>query len=233
MAACQILSGFCLAFTPAEDDFSAAVLNPKRWQLNQFENAKLRQSNDRLNFIVRTSTADEDYAYLELRNNQPGYNENWQVLLDVTNATGEGDRVGVGFWIFNADDPADVVFFEFYGSPGKRLRTGVRASFILDGAHIDGVLELKQKLTTDGSLKLTFNKLTKRFTFHFRKSVKGADWVNLGTFSVNGLGGDVRANWNMNPGGGRFGIRLEGYGENRQVIGGKASMDNFELKALK
>ena len=233
LAACHILTGTCLALTPVEDSFNATALNTKRWQLSQFQNAKLRQAGERLNFLVRASTPDEDYAFVELINNQPGYNENWQLLLDVKNTTGQGDRVGVGFWIFNADDPSDVVFFEFYGSPGKKERNCVRASFILDGTHIAGDLNLKEKLTTSGRLKLTFNKQTKRFAFFFRSDEKGSNWLSLGTFSVNGVGGTTRANWNMNPGSGRFGIRLEGYGENRVVASGAANMDDFVLGALK
>lgn len=240
LAICQSFTGNCLALTPVEENFNAATLDTTRWELAQFANAKLLQSRHRLNFLIGPATdPEEDYAYLELRNNQPGINENWQVLLDVTNTAGYGDQMGVGFWIYNADDPSDVLFFEFYGNKTKKVRTSVTASFVLDGEHTDEELNLKPKVTT-GKLKITFSAKTKLFTFQFGKWVPKASgkgnllvWQRVGTFSPTGKGGNARANWNMNPASGRFGIRLEGYGENKLVGGGKAFMDNFLLKAVK
>lgn len=240
LAVCQSFTGNCLALTPVEENFNAKTLDTTRWELAQFENAKLRQSRQRLNFLIGPAThPEEDYAYLELRDNQPGFNENWQVLLDVSNTAGHGDHMGIGFWIYNADDPSDVVFFEFYGNKTKKPRTSVSASFVLDGIHTAEDLDLKPKVTS-GKLKITFNKQTKLFTFFFGKRVpkvsgKGTTlvWQRVGTFSPTGKGGNARANWNMNPASGRFGIRLEGYGENKLVGAGEAFMDNFVLKALK
>jgi hypothetical protein len=229
----------CAALTPTEDDFESPKLLTSAWQLSQFANAKLRQFDGRLNFIVSPETdPDEDYAFVELRNNQPGFNENWQVTLDVTNKTGNNDDTGVGFWIFNADDTRDVIFFEFYGNSTKRERKCASASFVNDGAYLTKELELKSQKITSGKLKVTFNRATKLFTFHFgtivpKASGKGStvDWQRMGTFSPTGIGGDARANWQMNPGSGRFGIRLEGFAEGHLIDGGKATMDNFVLKA--
>jgi hypothetical protein len=230
LAASQILAGTCLALTPVEDNFNAATLNASRWQIFNYKNARMRHLDDRLKFSVFKSSGGEDYSYAELVNNQPGSNENWQLFLDVKNASGKGDDAGVGFWIFNADDPRDVIFFEFYGNPGKARRESVCACFVVDGQHLAQELSLKQKATTRGKLKINYSATTKRFTFFFRKSEKGA-WANMGSFSVNGVGGDVRANWNMNPGSGRFGIRLEGFSEKKAVAAGDLTMDNFVLQA--
>jgi hypothetical protein len=152
-------------------------------------------------------------------------------VADDFNAAGKGDDAGVGFWIFNADDPGDVIFFEFYGNPGKTKRESVCACFVTDGQHLAGELTLKQKAATQGRLKINYSAKTRSFTFYFRKNAKGAAWAQMGSFSVNGVGGDVRANWNMNPGSGRFGIRLEGYSEKKAVAAGDLTMDNFVLQA--
>ena len=231
LAISQILAGTSMALMPVEDNFNAPKLNGSRWQIFNYKNAKMRHANNQLNFSVRASSGGEDYSYAELINNQPGYNESWQLFLDVKNAAGKGDDAGVGFWIFNADDPSDVVFFEFYGNPGKTKRESVCACFVLDGQHLDEEISLKQKAATQGTLKINFNPKTKSFTFFFRNHPKGSPWIKMGSFSVNGVGGDVRANWNMNPGSGRFGIRLEGYSEKRAVAAGDLTMDNFLLQA--
>ena len=231
LAVSQILVGTCVALTPVADDFNAATLNMSRWQIFNSKNAKMRHLNKRLNFSVPKSSGGENYSYAELINNQPGYNENWQLLLDVKNAAGKGDDAGVGFWIFNADDPGDVIFFEFYGNPGKTKRESVCACFVTDGQHLAEELTLKQKAATQGRLKINYSAKTKSFTFFFRKNAKGSAWTQMGSFSVNGVGGDVRANWNMNPGSGRFGIRLEGFSEKKAVAAGDLTMDNFVLQA--
>ncbi len=44
---------------------------------------------------------------LDLRNNRPGFNENWEVILDVVNGAERGEDVGVGISIFNSADPKD------------------------------------------------------------------------------------------------------------------------------
>lgn len=227
------------ALTPTEDDFESPALLASAWQLSEFANAKLRQNNGRLNFLVGPETdPDEDYAFIELRNNQPGFNENWQVILDVTNKSGNGDDAGVGFWIYNADDTRDVIFFEFYGNTAKRERKCASASFVNDGTYLAKELELKNSKITTGKLKVTFNSRTKLFTFHLGKFVPKQSgkgnllvWQRMGTFSPTGVGGDARANWNMNPGSGRFGIRLEAFAEGKVIDGNQASMDNFVLKA--
>jgi len=232
IAGYSFIAGNCLALTPVSDDFKGASLNTKLWKISNFENARLRQSSGRLNFTIGPKThPEEDYAFAQLVNNQPGFNESWQVTLDVANTAAKGKRVGVGFWIFNADDPSDTVFFEFYGK-GKGANGGFNVSFVLDGQHVGADLWRNPNVSS-GSLRITFNKQTKLFTFYCDRSGSGGgyQWTRIGTFSPTGVGGDRRAKWQMNPGSGRFGIRLEGFGEQSLVSGGKATMDNFVLRA--
>jgi hypothetical protein len=234
IAACQVIAGTCLALTPVSEDFQTASLVKQRWQFFNSKNALLKHAGTRLSFAVPENFSREDYSYAELRNNQPGYNENWQVVLDVKNSAFQGDEVGVGFWIYNADDPGDVAFLEFYGNRGRKNQEYVCACFVTDGQHLTKDFTLKAKrLITAGKLKISFNKTTKILTFSFRAEGARNSWREFGTFSVNGVGGSQRANWNMNPASGRFGIRLEAYGERSIVMAGAVSMDNFVLQAPK
>jgi hypothetical protein len=231
-----LVSPLALALTPVTENFDSARLNPLRWQRAMFKSARMDQLLGKLGFwIVAPFDKDEDYAYIELLNNQPGFNENWQVTVAVTNKSGEGDHIGAGFWIYNADDPSDVIFFEFYGNNSRVQKTCAMASFVLNGSHQAAQFPFNRGLLKSAKLRVVFNRQTKLFTFKVgtpnptRRS--RTVWTSIGTFSPTGVGGDARANWNLNPGSGRFGIRLEGYGERRLLDRGKVSMDNFVLAA--
>lgn len=232
-AASLILASPCLALSPLVESFDGATLTSGRWSFFTSPNALLQHSQDRLNFKVLADTSDEDYCYAELVNNQPGYNENWQLTLEVKNSAGKGDDAGVGFWIYNADNFGDVVFFEFFGNKRNARRVSVSASFVLGGKYLDRELNYRSRILTSGKLKVVYSGISKRFTFHFKNSDEGSDWANLGSFSVNGVGGDARANWNMNPGSGRFGIRLQAYAEETLIGKRVIFMDNFELKGVR
>lgn len=226
----MLISPPASALTPVADGFNSNLIDPARWELAQFKNAQFKAARQRVNFFIFPKfDADEDYAYLELRNNQPGFNEHWQVTLTVNNESGQGDRIGAGFWIYNADDPSDVIFFEFYGHSGPKARKCAAASFVLDGATMKKSLVYRAGNLTKAKLRIVFNAKTKLFTFRIAPMGKPVEWQTLGTFSPTGGDGDIRANWNLNPGGGRFGIRLEGYGEQRLLEGGLVFMDNFNL----
>ena len=80
-----------------------------------------------MNFTVAAGLTGDDFSVLELKNNRPGYNESWELILDVTNTSGQGYKVGTGFLIFNADDDGDQLMPEFNGTgrKGGLLVTGV------------------------------------------------------------------------------------------------------------
>jgi hypothetical protein len=230
------VSPLALALTPVTENFDSARLNPLRWQRAMFKSARIDQWLNKLGFwIVDPFDKDEDYAYVELLNNQPGVNENWQVTVAVTNKSGQGDNIGAGFWIYNADSPSDVVFFEFYGNNSRVRKTCAKASFVLDGSHMTDEFLFTRGTLTNAKLRIVYSRQTRLFNFKVgtpSSTRRGAtSWTSIGTFSPFNSGGDARANWNLNPGSGRFGIRLEGYGERRLLDRGKVSMDNFVLAA--
>lgn len=218
-----------LALTPVSDNFNSKLLNAARWTSESGGGGKLSQASGRVNYTaVRAS--DDDYSILTLRNNRPGYNENWQVILDVSNTAGKGENVGVGMMVANAADPLDSVNLEFYG-------TGPRGGFNFIGVT-DDFDDISQDITakpnvSKGSMKIAFNKTTKLFTFWYDRtgSADGYQWQRLCSFSPTGKGGDRRGNWKMNPAGGSFTLAIFGYSEDQVVTNGKAFCDNFVLKA--
>lgn len=219
-----------MALTPASDNFNAKLLSATRWTTEVGDRGRLTQSGGRLNYTAASPTTEDDYAVLTLRNNRPGYNENWQVIVDVTNSAGRGSDVGVGITIANGADPMDNVNLEFYGK-------GSDGGFNFIGIT-DDVDDASQDITarpnvTKGSLKIAFNKSTKLFTFWYDRtgSADGFQWKRLCTFSPTGKGGDRRGNWKMNPAGGNFSVHLFGYSEFQTLASGKVTLDNFVLKS--
>jgi hypothetical protein len=225
-----VLAGTASALTPVSDNFNASTLSSSRWTSEKGGKGNLSQSNGRLHYTAAKPATEDDYAVLDLRNNRPGYNENWQIILDVTNTANKGEDVGVGISVFNSADPQDNVNLEFYGA-------GSRGGFNFIGVT-DDFDDITKDIrafpnVTRGSMRISFSKITKLFTFWYDRtgSTDGFQWVQLCTFSPTGKGGTQRGNWKMNPGGGTFGVRIFGYSEFQGVVKGKASLDNFVLKA--
>jgi hypothetical protein len=217
-----------MALTPVSDNFNSRLLNTARWTSESGSGGKLTQSSGRVNYTALRAS-DDGYGMLTLRNNRPGYNEDWQIILDVSNTAGKGKDVGVGIMIGNGADPLDSLYFEFYGRP-------------LGGFNFIGVTDGEDDASQDitakpnvrkGSMKVAFNKTTKLFTFWYDRtgSADGFQWRRLCSFSPTGNGGDRRGDWKMNPAGGNFTVSVFGYSENQVVTNGKASFDNFVLKA--
>lgn len=229
----SLLTVDCLALTPFSDNFNADKLDTTSWLPGQYgKGAKLTQSNGRLNFVMPDAKSREVDVWLELLTSRPGYNESWQAVLDVVNTNSHHGDSSVGLWVSNSADPSDVVYLEFLG---KGRKGGFGASFVVDGTYSAGSDIVDNPEVSKGSIRITFNKVTKILTFWYDKtgSGNGYQWTRLGTFATNGLGGDRRGNWLMNDETGSFVIEIAGYVEDRVVAPGTESMDNFALKASK
>ena len=232
-AALSFFTGNCLALTPFSDEFNAAKLDKVNWLPGAYGvGGRLTQSNGRLNFAVPVAKPYEIDVWLELHANHPGYNENWQAIVDVANSNNHQGDSTVGLWIANTDDPSDVVYLEF---SGKGTKGGFGASFVVDGKYTAGADIVANPAVSKGSVRITFNKTTKFLTFWYDPtgSADGYKWTKLGTFATNGVGGDRRGDWQMNAETGSFIIKLAGYVEGKVVAPGTENIDNFILKAVK
>lgn len=105
-AALPFFTGNCLALIPFSDDFNAGSLDRDRWSRGSYgTGGRLTQSNGRLNFAVPVAKPSEIDVWLELYANHPGYNENWQAIVDVANSNHHQVNSTVGLWIANSADP--------------------------------------------------------------------------------------------------------------------------------
>jgi hypothetical protein len=224
--ALALLTGNALALTPVKESFNGTALNKTRWFQHKQDHGVLAPKNGKLNYFTKGAAMQNDFASIELLTSQPGYNESWQLILDLTNTSGAGTKAAGGLMLFNVQDRNDYLFLEFYGKPG--LRGGV----ITDGEHGDNSITLP-KATSKGSLRISFDKTSKLLSLDISATNKaqGYQWIPVGTFSPSGKGGNIRANWKMNPGGGRFGVQLFGFDFKVKVLQNKITYDNFEISA--
>ncbi len=224
--------GKSFALKPVRDDFNKPAVDQKLWISKNFGSARFRPAKGRMEFGLVGKPTGNDYSSMILRYNQPGYNENWEVILDVRNFTGRGENVGMGIAVFNAVDLSDGATLMFHGTGAKG---GVVATgFTNDREGVAGRLQPNPG-GASGSLRLSFNKSNKLLTFWFDSDgpARGYSWKKISTFSTNGTGGDQRGNWSMNPGSGSFIIWLLGYSGNQPVPFGKVGFDNFQLNGLR
>ena len=231
--ALSFFTGHCLALTPFSDDFTGTRLDKASWQQGSYgTGAILKQSGGRLNFTMPVAKDEEVDTWVELIASHPGYNENWQAILDVTNANNHRGNSAPGLWIFNAADPSDSVYLEFLGNG---VKGGFGASFVVNGFYSAGADIVANPGVSKGSIRVIFNKTTKILTFSYDPtgSGDGYKWIKLGTFATNGVDGDRRGNWEMDPEIGSFTIRVNGYVDGKVVAAGTETMDNFALKAVK
>ena len=229
----SFFTGNCLALTPFSDDFTGTRLDKASWQQGSYgTGAILKQSGGRLNFSMPVANSAEADAWFELTATHPGANENWQVILDVTNSNNHGGDSAPGFWLYNSADPNDAVFLEFFG---KGAKGGFDASFVVNGLYSAGADLVANPGVSKGSIRIVYSKTTRILAFSYDStgSADGYKWTKLGTFATNGIGGDRRGNWEMDPVTGTFTIRINGYVEGKVVSTGTETMDHFVLKAVK
>lgn len=229
LAACLLLVNYSLALTPFADDFGAAKLNTTRWKLITESGVKLLQADGRLNFTASSKIWDWSHAEVLLRNNQPGYNENWEVIVDVTYLNTPSPNLG--FTVFNADDSSDQAYFQFQGKAENG--GGFYAYFTENGINL-GDMAWRNPQVPKGSIRIGFDRISKLLTLYYDKtgSADGYKWVKFCNYSTNGSGGDIHGNWKMNAAGGRFGLKLRG-SACFAIPNGKLSFNNFILRTPK
>jgi len=224
-----ILACPAFALTPVEEKFGSNTLDPAVWYKYTTGKGNLKPENKKLNFVVGSKPTNDDFASIELLTSQPGYNENWQLILDLANTSGLGFNAGCGIMLFNVQDRNDYMYLEFYGKNG-----GVAAGVINNGKHIDkGTASINPRVAK-GSIRIRFDSEKKLMTLHVSPTnlEEGYTWIKIGTFSPAGSGGKINTNWKMNPETGRFGVQLFGFAQNNKLETGKATLDNLSITAV-
>ncbi|RYD22744.1 MAG: hypothetical protein EOP88_06860 [Verrucomicrobiaceae bacterium] len=228
MLGLALLAGNASALTPVKESFTGPTLNATRWFHYHQESGFLGQNKNKLNYMTQGATTKKDFASIELMTSYPGYNESWQLTLDLSNKAKGGKKAACGIMLFNKGDRSDYLFLEFYGT------SGIEAGILTDGVHTKKNHISIPKAAAKGSLRVSFDKTTKLMSLELSATNKaeGYKWFPVGTFSPkNSKGANVRANWKMDPATGSFGVQLFGFGYGVNVAKAKMTYDNLEISA--
>ncbi|MES2658581.1 MAG: hypothetical protein V4689_08180 [Verrucomicrobiota bacterium] len=219
------LAGHCLAVTPILEEFESGKIDQVRWYQHRVAKGKLSQSDGLLNFRVLANPAPDNFASMELMTSQPGFDENWEFTLDISNTANQGTKSGIGFMIFNGQDRDDYLYVEYHGN------SGISAGVFTNLSHAPAVKLSSKFGLPQSAIRVRFGKKIQLLTFFLSETLKeeGYIWQKVGTYSPTGAGGDVNAKWKMKAVGGTFGIQLFGFGVSKPVPAGKLTIDNFEL----
>lgn len=235
LALAMALATQCPALTPFADGFKGDTLDPSSWFQTKYANGILRQADGKLNFVTRRKATQDDYAVVELLKSTPGYNENWQVIFDLGNTTNHIYGTSCGITLLNSRDRNDHLYIQFFGKgvkrSGKWTGGGLVADIVTDGKHPESATISADPRVSSGALRIRFDRKTKLMTLWASPTTKaeGYLWVRMGTFSPAGSGGDVNADWKMDPAAGGFNIQLFGNSFGREVNSGDIWIDNFEV----
>jgi len=237
LIALAAFAGNCLAVTPVFEDFSGEKLDPARWYQTRYGHGNLRHAGGHLTYATRTTPTKDDYAVVELIPSQPGYDENWEVVVDLADKTSLGYDAGCGIMIVNSQERRDYLYVDFYGKgkmqDGKRVAGGISAGVFVDSKHVKNGTFTKNPKVAKGAIRFRFNATTKLMTLFVSPTHKdeGYTWLKIGTFSPKGSGGDVNGNWQMTDGTSRFSIQLFGFANAKQITAGKVWLDNLSVSA--
>ena len=219
-------AGSLHAVTPFSDNFSTAT-NTNRWKVSQFGSGKIESSAGKVLFTVPKNPTGDDFALLALRGIQPTVNENWEVVVDVSNTTAKGQQSGPGLAIENAADRNDAVFIEFYNN----WSVSTVNSIFMTNEKDDARLDISRTVPGPNvSLRASYKKATKIITLSYRSLPSGA-WVQLSSFSpFNRAASPRRGDWKLNPKTGKFNVVIYGYSDGNIIKSGGISLDNFSIR---
>ncbi len=221
-----LCTGTLQAVTPFSDIFSTPT-NTNRWKVSQFGSGKIASSGGEILFTVPKNPTGDDFALFALRGIQPTVNEDWEVIVDVSNTTAKGQQSGPGLAIENAADRNDAVFIEFYNNWSVSTVNSIFMTNEKDNASLD------ISRTVPGSkvsLRAAYKKATKIITLSYR-SLPSGPWAQLSSFSpFNSATSPRRGNWNLNPKTGKFNVVIYGYSDGNIITSGSITLDNFSIR---
>jgi hypothetical protein len=214
------------------DDFNGTTLDSATWDLTDSGQATLQLGSGKLNYLASGLEADE-FAVVDLLATNPGYGQNWEVIVDVTNTTPRSDPenefTGAGIFVSNNDGSfEDAIFLEL----GNELSAGIRffANFQTGGNESPDEDDSLPTITTSGSLRISYDGAAKVFSIWADPTgpADGFQWQLLSSYGIAGSGGIRNTNWGMSSSG-TFLVSLYGLSSNLSVNSGGITFDNFHL----
>ncbi|MBX3740627.1 MAG: hypothetical protein KF712_06525 [Akkermansiaceae bacterium] len=211
---------------PAEysDNFNDNLKSPEKWGADLGSSGTLSEVNGRLEFSA--TAADRD-LYRPWILNPPGYDKDWETVIDVSNLTSPsltGSETGIGIAVFSPTGTTNRVETALYA-----YRNG---TFIFNGVYagINGGGETSSlSNSTVASLRITYKASTKVIAcFHDPDGAAGGyTWNQFASYGIAGTGGaTANRSWGMS-GSQAFRVAIWAYGDGTTVPGGLLFADNF------
>ncbi len=233
IAAVLAVSSLDAVATSYSDNFDGPTLDPAKW-IQFAEGGNMILNSGRLNYVRSGTPTGDDFAVLQFIATEPGYDEDWEVIVDVTNTAPRSNQstqftgAGIGIQDFENLDTYNSIFLEL----GNEFTSDMRffANFItneVDSPDDDDVLNAGGN---SGSLRISYNGGTKVFSIWADSSGPGDgfQWQLLSSYGIAGSGGIRNTDWDMTSSG-TFSIVLYGLSANLQVSTGTVTFDNFQL----
>ncbi len=210
------------SFTITEN-FNRTPLDTAVWHRSKKGKGRLALKNGKLNFLVGTNPGKNDLGAVELICQYPGYDEEWELTVALSNTSGSGKKAGCGVMICHAEDRSDYFYLDFNG------RAGVTSGMYANGRKLHGSIARKSPWT---KARIRIQYADKVMKFSISPTGKPGSWLKIGTFSPaarnEGVSARLHANWRMKPAD-TFGIQLYGFSNSAAVPAGKITLDNFRL----
>lgn len=219
------------------DNFNDNVRDQAKWGASDISvgGGTLTEISQRLEYTTSSPTAIQS-CHRPWVLNRATYDTNWEIILDVTNASAPNSAdsyATIGFEIFPPSTRARSLYTEFvaYSNDGVNIQHSFDSD-LLDGSNSLGYRS--QSLTsTTGSIRITFDAAKKVLTFY--KDVNGGgdgyQWVLQSSYGIAGSGGaTANTSWAMS-GSDLFQVNIYGYSQIMTIAAGKIYADNFSASS--
>jgi len=222
---------FCLGQALADtagDDFNDNSKDPAKWGTDEVKgHGHLNETNGRLEYTCGSGTAKDSSDRPWVLRRFP-YDADWTIQIDATNNTSPSTNQysSFGINVRSVNDQTNEIEVELEAYPGG-------ASGFLAELHSGGNpygYGYAEQITGSKSapIRISFNSTTKVFTVsYYADPGTGYQWIDFGTFGVNGSGGlNGNGEWGLTDND-QFIAYVFGYSENMAVSDGQLYGDNF------
>ncbi|QJE96195.1 hypothetical protein [Luteolibacter luteus] len=219
------------ALADGADNFNDNSKSAVNWGTDGISgNGALTETSQRLQYTCPTGTFD-DSAERPWELTRFPYNANWEVQIDAVNNTAPSPPLQVnsmGIRLLSPHSAGDYLYHEFYNSAiGGPSRQGANADMTFGGSSLGGADSSELAVDRIG-LRMTWDSKTKVLTTYYDTNLaNGYQWTILGTFGLEGSGGDdANANWGL-AGTDQFFLSVYGFSAFMSVPAGQMHLDNF------
>ncbi len=210
------------------DDFNDNLKNSSIWGPDaSLEAGVFSEIGERVSYTSSSEVPSE--VFRPLVRNVPGYDHNWDVVVDLRNAFSPGEgtpEAVIGLRVSSSLDPQNFI---------EAALMAYRENDVVERpllARIGGGAARFAKINSRfAAIRVRFDAAGKIIHCDYDADgpINGYSWTRYASFGINGVGGFAgTASWNMS-GNQKFGISLVGFSAEHEVPAGTVSLDDFRI----